>query len=407
MSGKVFVIAGGGPCAASAAATLRSTGFDGRLVVVADEPVAPYERPPLSKDYLTGVSDGTELPVRGPAWYGDNDVELRLGERVDSIDDRTHSVRLGDGEDLRYDALLVATGGRPRPFAGIESDRVVYLRTVDDADRLAKQLRQGDPLLVLGGGFIGCEVAAAARHLGVEVTVLEMAPVPLERALGARLGGIVGEIHREAGVDFRTDERVESVVDTGDGLLVNTDRAQLECGLLLAAVGMAPNVEMVAGTAVETGNGILVDEHCRTSVPDIYAAGDVGAHFHPLYGRHLRVEHHDNAIKHGAAAARNMLGEDVAYADPHWFWSNQYDYNLQSAGFDFDCDEVVLRGSVADRSFTRFSLADGQVRAVVSLDRGRDVITGRRLIASGARVSPEALSDESVDLKRLTRAAGR
>jgi 3-phenylpropionate/trans-cinnamate dioxygenase ferredoxin reductase subunit len=170
---------------------------------------------------------------------------------------------------------------------------------------------------------------------------------------------------------------------------------------------MVPNTEIVAGTSVKCENGIVVDEHCRTAVPGIYAAGDVAAHYHPMYGRHLRVEHHDNAIKHGAVAARNMLGEDVAYDDPHWFWSDQYEHSLQSVGFDEGCDQVVVRGSIAERSFARFALADGRVRAVVALDRSRDIIAARKLIAAGVQVSAAALSDESVDLRRLARAAGR
>ena len=411
MTTPVFVIVGGGPCAASAAATLRSAGFNGRLVVVAGEPVVPYERPPLSKDYLTGHLDGAELPVRPASWYAEQGVELRLGERAEGIDDRERVVQLAGGERLGYDALLLATGGRPRPFEGLQGsvggERVAYLRTRGDADRLAERLRQGEPLVVLGGGFIGCEVAASARRLGVEVTVLEMAQVPLERALGAQVGSQLAEIHRDAGVDFRTGEQVQSVSETADGLVVTTDRSRLECGLLLAAVGMLPNTEIVTGTSVKCHNGIVVDEHCRTAVPGIYAAGDVAAHYHPLYGRHLRVEHHDNAIKHGAVAARNMLGEDIAHDDPHWFWSDQYEHNLQSVGFNEGCDEVVVRGSIAERSFARFCLADGQVRAVVALNRGRDVIAARKLIASGLRVSAAALRDESVDLRRLARAVVR
>lgn len=403
---RVFVIVGGGPCAASAAATLRSSGFDGRVVVIADEPVVPYERPPLSKEYLTGSVDGAELSVRPSSWYDEHDVELRLGARAEALDDAEHTVRLAGGERLRYDALLLATGGRPRPFQGggdLASDRVVYLRTLDDADRLAKRLRQGEPLVVLGGGFVGCEIAASARQLGVEVTVLEMARVPLERALGAQLGGVLAEIHRDAGVDFRTGERVHAVSETADGLAVSTDGGALECGLLVVAVGMMPNTELAESTSVTCENGIVVDEYCRTASPGVYAAGDVASHFHPGAGRHLRVEHHDNAIRQGAVAARNMLGEDVSYTDPHWFWSDQYHHSLQSVGFHDRCDEVVVRGSVDDRAFARFALVEERVRAVVALNRGRDVLAGKKLIASAVPVTADQLRDESVDLRRLAR----
>ena len=405
-SRPVFVIVGGGPCAASAAATLRSAGFEGRVVLVADEPVPPYERPPLSKDYLTGRLDSSQLPVRAAAWYAQAGVELRLGERAQalSLDGAGgRAVRLASGERLGFDKLLLATGGRPRPFPGAGGDRVVYLRTVADADALAKRLRGGEPLVVLGGGFIGCEVAASARRLGVEVTVLEMAPVPLQAALGAELGGLVAQIHREAGVDFRSGERVQSVAESADGLVVTTDRGRVECGLLLAAVGIVPNTELAAGTPLTCDNGIVVDERCRTSTPGVFAAGDVASHHHPSYGRHVRVEHHDNASRHGAVAARGMLGQDVAYDDPQWFWSDQYEHHLQSVGFDDGCDERVVRGSVADRSFARFALSAGRVRAVVALNRNADVLAGKKLIASGLRVSADELRDESVDLRRLGR----
>jgi 3-phenylpropionate/trans-cinnamate dioxygenase ferredoxin reductase subunit len=354
--------------------------------------------------------DGAKLSVRPASWYDEHDVELRLGERAEALDDKGHGVRLAGGERLRYDALLLATGGRPRPFERIDSDRVAYLRTREDADRLAERLRQGELLVVLGGGFIGCEIAASARQLGVEVTVLEMAPVPLERVLGADLGGVVAEIHRDAGVDFRTGERVHAVSETADGLVVTTDRGRLECGLLVVAVGMVPNIELVEGTSVRCANGIRVDEHCRTAVPDIYAAGDVAAHFHPGCGRHVRVEHHDNAVKQGAVAARNMLGadgKDTAYTDPHWFWSDQYEHSLQSVGFHDRCDEVVVRGSVTDRAFARFALVEERVRSVVALNRGRDVLAGKKLIASAVPVTADQIRDESVDLRRLARATVR
>jgi 3-phenylpropionate/trans-cinnamate dioxygenase ferredoxin reductase subunit len=411
MTGRTFIIVGGGQCAASAAATLRSAGFDGRLVIVAEEPVLPYERPPLSKDYLTGRLAAEELPVRSADWYADNDVELLLDEKADKLDVDKRTVGLSGGETLRYDALLLATGGRPRPFRGAPAEfdgaRVVYLRTVADSDRLGKALGQREPLVVLGGGFIGCEVAASARKLGAPVTVLEMAGTPLEHALGPELGTIVAEIHRDNGVEVRTSERVESVADSGNGLVITTDRGRLECGLLLAAVGMVPNTELVEGTAVECANGILVDEYGRTSVPGIYAAGDVAAHRHPNYGRHVRVEHHDNARKHGAAVGRNMLGELAPYAEPHWFWSDQYDHELQSVGIADGSERHVLRGSLDDRSFIRFGIADGRLRNAVALNRARELLVATKLIGLGATVDADRLGDESVDLKGVLREARR
>lgn len=398
------VIVGGGPAASAAAATLRAAGFDGSVVIISAEDVAPYQRPPLSKDFLTGVSGAADLELRPGDWYAANDVDLRLGTRASAIDVGARDVVLAGGRRVRYDRLLLATGGVPRRLPDVDSERVLYLRDLADAEALAKRMVPGEPLVVLGGGFIGCEVAASARTAGVEVTVLEMADVPLQRVLGDDVGAVMADIHRDQGVTLRTGERVESV-DTGrDGVVISTDRGRLECATLLVAVGLTPSTELVAGTGVqidETSRGIVVDRYCETSVPGIFAAGDVAAHDHPGYGRRIRVEHHDNALKQGSVAARNMLGAHEPYSDLHWFWSDQYHHNLQSIGRTEGCDRTVVRGSVADRMFSVFALSEGRVRAVFALDRGMDIIGGKRLITSGTQVSVEQLRDESVNLKRL------
>lgn len=404
MAGHPIVIAGGGPAAVAAAAAARDAGHDGRILVVSEEAEVPYRRPPLSKEYLTGESEAGSLPVRPREWFAEQGVELVLGSRVDRLDVSRHEIQLGDGSRVRYGKLLIATGGRPRRFPGLDHERVAYLRTLADSDVLAKRLRQGTPLVVLGAGFIGCEVAASARKLGVEVTVLEMADVPLQRAIGDRFGGIVGEVHREAGVDLRTGERVESVTPTADGLLITTDRGRIECGSLLVAVGMQPNLELATGTEVLCDNGILVDEHCRTSVPDVYAAGDVAAHLHPLYGKHVRVEHYDNALKQGAVAGHNLVSaEPRPYAEPHWFWSDQYEHNLQYLGLPDPAAEVVLRGSVDERQFSAWTLAGGTVASVFTMNRTKDIVAAKRLIATRTPVTAEQLRDESTDLRRMGR----
>lgn len=280
---------------------------------------------------------------------------------------------------------------------------MLYLRDLADAELLAKRLVPGEPLAVLGGGFIGCEVAASARKTGIDVTVLEMADVPLQRVLGNEVGAVIADIHRDQGVTVRTSEKVESIHTGRDGVAVITDRGRLECATLLVAVGLVPMTTVVAGTGIaidDTSGGIVVDQYCQTSIPGIYAAGDVASHDHPGYGRRIRVEHHDNAVKQGAAA-RNMLGAQEPYADLHWFWSDQYEHNLQSIGRTEGCDQTVLRWSLEDRSFSVFSLAGGRVRSVFSLDRGLDLIGGKRLIRAGTPVTAEQLSDPSVNLKRL------
>lgn len=398
------VIVGGGPAASSAAAALRGAGFDGSLVIVGAEDVPPYQRPPLSKDFLTGGRGAAHLQLRSPEWYADNAVDLLLGTPVETVDTEGRAVVLAGGERIGYDRALLATGGAPRRLPGVESERILYLRSVGDAEALAARMVPGDPLVVLGGGFLGCEVAASARKGGLEVTVLEKAALPLQRVLGAEVGAAMADVHRENGVTLRTGETVESVRPGRDGVLVTTERGRIECATLVVAMGIVPTTDLLAGSGIAVdgaSGGIRVDPYCRTSVPDVYAAGDVAAHDHPGYGRRLRVEHHDNALKQGAVAARNMLGAGEPYSEPHWFWSDQYDHNLQSLGRTEGCDRTVVRGSLAERSFSVFSLAAGRVRAVCALDRGTDIVAGKRLIATGAPVTAEQLADESVNLKRL------
>jgi 3-phenylpropionate/trans-cinnamate dioxygenase ferredoxin reductase component len=402
MAGHPIVIAGGGPAAVAAAGAARDAGYAGRVVLISDEAELPYRRPPLSKDYLTGDSDAASLAVRPAAWFDENGVELMLGCRVDALDVSRNSVRLNDGARMEFSSLLIATGGRPRRFPGLDHERVVHLRTMADSDVLMKRLRQGEPLVVLGAGFVGCEVAASARKLGVEVTVLELADVPLRRAIGDRFGAIVGEVHREAGVDLRTGEGVESVTPTRDGLLVTTSRGRIECGLLLVAMGLEPNVELAGDLLCD--NGILVDSACRTSAPTVFAAGDVAAHRHPLYGRHVRVEHYDNALKQGAVAGHNMVAtEPRTYAEPHWFWSDQYEHSLQYLGLPDPSAPVVVRGSVESRQFSAWTISAGVVSSVFTMNRTKDVVAAKRLIATRTQVTAAQLADESTDLRRMGR----
>jgi 3-phenylpropionate/trans-cinnamate dioxygenase ferredoxin reductase component len=407
MDSRRFVIVGGGTCAGIAARTLRAEGFDGAVTVIGDESVPPYQRPPLSKEYLGSALTPPELSINPAGWYPEHDVQLLLDTEATGLDTIAQTVELSDGRTLHYDALLLATGGRPRTLPGPEnasanvSDRVLYLRSVRDADRLAAHMSGSDRLVVLGGGFIGCEVAASARERGQSVTVLEMQDVLLQRVLGDEIGSIITQIHRDAGVDVRTGERVQSVDDIGHGLRITTDRGTLDCGALLVATGLLPNTELAEAAGIACENGILVDEHCQTSAPGVYAAGDVASQLHPLYGRHVRVEHHANALKQGAAAARNMLGRQVAFSDQHWFWSDQYKRNLQLVGMATGHDEIVLRGSPADLCFSAFFCKDEQVLSVFALDRGKDIFVGRKLIEAGISVPADQLRDEEVDLARM------
>lgn len=353
MAARRFVLIGAGQCAVAAAGALRALGFDGELIMVGAEAELPYERPPLSKDYLLGKTSAARIRIEAGEWFERHTVELRLGTSA-VVEPGGRLLRLSTGERLGYDAVLVATGGRPRRLPGISSGHVAYLRTREDADALADLIRQAGEILILGGGFIGCEVAAAARSFGADVTVLEMQDTPLQAVLGPAVGRVIRRIHEEAGVTFRTGERVRRVIECRDGLVVQTDRAELRCRLLLVATGIVPNTELLAGCGLDLAGGVPVDEYCRTGIEGIFAAGDVAAHFHPLFGRRLRVEHYDNAIKQGGAAAASMLGSGEAFCNPHWFWSDQYEHNLQSAGVTAGSDQVILRGSADEAAFSAF-----------------------------------------------------
>jgi 3-phenylpropionate/trans-cinnamate dioxygenase ferredoxin reductase subunit len=311
-------------------------------------------------------------------------------------------VLLQGGERVPYDALLLATGGRPRTPLGPPRDRILYLRTIEDAERIRSHLESGSHLVTVGAGFIGAEVAASARMLGLEVTVLERHEAPLARAIGPEIGRMYAEIHREHGVDLRTGEGVEGVEETADGVVIRTTTgAVIEGDVVVVGVGIQPNVELAEAAGVEVDNGIVVDEYCRTSVEGIFAAGDVANHYHPVFGRRIRVEHYDNALKQGTAAARNMLGGDEVFDDPHWFWSDQYKYNLQYAGFAHEWDETVVRGSLEDRDFVAFYLKDGVILAALGLNRGGDVRRAMKLIRMRASPDPNHLRAEDVDLRAL------
>jgi 3-phenylpropionate/trans-cinnamate dioxygenase ferredoxin reductase subunit len=399
---RTFVVVGAGLCGGTAVHTLRQEGFDGRVVLVGEESDLPYERPPLSKEYMRGEQSLDSLFLQPSSWYEDNGVEPRLGTRATVVDSRNRAVELSDGERVGYDALLLAAGGRPRQLPGEPLARVHYLRTVSDADGIRSELERGRHLVVVGAGFIGAEVAASARTLGLEVTCLEMLDVPLERALGKEMGQIYAGIHRDHGVDLRTGEGVESIEETDGGVLVRTTRgAAIEGDVVVVGIGIEPNIELGESAGARIENGIVVDEFCRTTVDGVFAAGDVANHWHPIFERHVRVEHFDNAIKHGAAAARNMMGKPDRYDDPHWFWSDQYDHNLQYAGDAARWDEIVVRGSTDERSFVAFYLDDGAVLAALGLNRGKDVRRAMKLIRNRTKPDPALLRDEDVDLRTL------
>jgi 3-phenylpropionate/trans-cinnamate dioxygenase ferredoxin reductase subunit len=399
-----FVIVGANLTGGAAVSTLRTEGFEGRIVLVGEESHVPYERPPLSKGYLRGEESFEDLLLRPHRWYQENDVELRLGSTARRLDPGSRAVELSDGERLAYDRLLVATGGRNRGLAvpGADLDGVLDLRTIEDADRIRAEASSGRSVVVVGAGFIGCEVAASLRRLGVDVEVVEIFEVPLQRAVGKEVGRVYEGIHRDEGVRFHFDDVVERFEGRGRvEAVVTRGGVTIDCDFVVVGVGIQPNVEWLAGSGVEVGNGVVVDEFCRTSADGVYAAGDVAEHWHPLFERRLRVEHWDNALKQGATAARSMMGQEEPFDDPHWFWSDQYDHNLQSMGFAPEWDHLVVRGSMEERAFVAFYVKDDLVRQAVGLNRGKEVRRSASIIRARRPVDPAVLRNEDVDLKKL------
>ena len=400
MSKPRIVGIGGGVASAAAVAELRACGFDGDITLVSAEDTVPYERPPLSKDFLMGRSGS--VPVKDPAWYGQHSVELLLGLRATRFDVTARTVTLSDGSVLGYDQLLLATGVRPRVLPGLDGDGVCYLRTVQDATELRERIAAAGHVVVLGGGFIGCEVASAAIQLGKRATILEALPTLLLRALGPDLGHVMAGIHRDAGVDVRTGQLVTGLTPCpGGGVRITTGDGPVDADVLVVGVGTVPNTELAVQAGLPADGGILVDEHFATPVPGVWAIGDVAAQYLPDYGRRIRVEHHDTALRHGRAVARNMLGRPEPFRDVHWFWSDQFEHTVSSAGLPDVTAPLIIRGSLEQRNFSAFSLDGDRLRAVISLNRPRDVIDVRRLIARDHSATADQLRDESLPLKRL------
>jgi 3-phenylpropionate/trans-cinnamate dioxygenase ferredoxin reductase subunit len=400
---RTFVIVGAGLAGVTAAATLRDEGFDGRVVLVGDEPRLPYERPPLSKEYLRGERPLERIIVRPEPWFEEQDIDIRFGQSATSLDLNAHRVALASGEEIAFDRALLATGSRARrpDIPGVELHGVHDLRTVEDAERIRSAARPGARVALVGMGFIGAELAASLRSLGVEVTTIEHGKVPLRKAVGPEVGRVLEELHRDHGVTMHLGRSVEALVGNGSFEAVVMDGGErVESDVAIIGIGASPNVELGAQLGVAPDRGILCDAELATADPRVFACGDVASHAHPLFGR-IRVEHFDNALKSGDVAARNMLGAGHVFDDVHWFWSDQYEHSIQSAGVADPAGELVVRGSLADRDFSAFRLDGDRVGSVVSLDRPRDVLDTRRLIARGHSVTADQLRDETTPIKRL------
>ncbi|WP_175673779.1 anthranilate 1,2-dioxygenase system ferredoxin--NAD(+) reductase [Burkholderia ambifaria] len=403
MSTDPFVIVGASHAARRTAEALRARDADARIVMIGAERELPYDRPALSKDAL--LSDGGEQRafVRDAAWYDAQRVELRLGTRVEAIERDARRVRLDDGATLPYARLVLATGSRVRAFGGPVDEGVVphYVRTVADARALRAQLAPGRRVAVLGGGFIGLEVAAAARQRGCDVTVIDPAPRLLQRALPEVVGAYAQQLHDAHGVSFQMATLPRAIRRAaGGGAIVETDRGDVPADIVVVGIGVVPNVELAQAAGLEIDNGIRVDAGCRTADHAIFAAGEVTMHFNPLLGRHVRIESWQVAENQPAVAAANLLGADETYAELPWLWSDQYDCNLQMLGLFGSERTTVVRGDPASGPFTVFGLGDdGRIVAVAAANLGRDIGASRRLIAAGAVPDPVKLADPAVNLK--------
>jgi len=400
-----IVIVGGGQAAVQAIDTLRRKGFAGELVLIGDEPWLPYQRPPLSKKYLAGALERDRLLLRPQHFYESHSVEARLGRRVEEISRREQRLRLDDGSTVAYDALLIATGSRPRPLGapGADLEGVYFLRTIADVERIRAGLVAGKRLVIVGGGYIGLEVAATAREAGVDVTVLEMADRVMNRVVSPQLSAFYEAEHARHGVRILCNSKVRALaaapgsrqvraVVTENGEEHAADTVVLGCGVL-----PADDLAVAAGLACE--NGVVVDDRCRTSDPRIYAAGDCTSHPSLHYGRRLRLESVDNAFEQGASAALNLLGIETVHDKVPWFWSDQYDLKLIIIGVCQGYDSVVMRGDPATRAFSVCYLRGGELIAIDTVNSAKDQMAARKLIAARARPNPDRLADHALPLK--------
>ncbi|MCH9693975.1 MAG: FAD-dependent oxidoreductase [Gammaproteobacteria bacterium] len=400
-----IVIAGAGHAAGQVVATLKQQKFAGSIILIGEEPYLPYQRPPLSKKFLSGEMPPERLYVKPASFYDDPQIELRLDTRVTSIDRNERRIMTSTDDGIHYDKLILALGSRVRRMAvpGAELAGIHYLREIADVDAIRAEMEQYENLVIVGAGYIGLEVAAVAKQAGLNVTVVEMAERVMSRVVSTEISDFYQIEHADRGVNlrlatgisaFRGTDRIESV-ETSDG-------EQIAADFVVVGVGILPNTELAADAGLVVDNGIVVDDHCQTSDPDIYAIGDCSAHPNAIYDRQLRLESVQNALEQAKTAASNICGKDAHYDEVPWFWSDQYDLKLQIAGLSEGYDAVVIRGNPADRSFACLYLRDGVLIATDAVNAPREFVQSKALIAARARVDSEKLSDSSVQLKEMT-----
>jgi 3-phenylpropionate/trans-cinnamate dioxygenase ferredoxin reductase subunit len=397
---KTFVIVGASLAGAKAAEALREEGFDGRIVLLGEEQERPYERPPLSKEYMQGKD--VDSHVHEADFYEHQQIELRTGAQVEAIDPQAGAVTIAGGERLDFDALLLATGARPRrlPVDGADLPGVFYLRTLEDAARIRERLESGARVAIVGAGWIGCEVGASARQRGADVTMVDITEVPLERVLGRELGGFYGDVHRSQGVEFIGGAGVERI-EGGDRAerVILSDGKTIEADTVVVGVGVAPRTELAEAAGIDVEDGVRVSPALQSSAPNVYAAGDVARMWHPIFDTELRIEHWANALNQGPAAARSMLGQDVTYDRIPYFYSDQYDVGMEYSGYVADVGEVVIRGSVDEREFIAFWVKDGRVLSGMNVNVWDVTQPIQALVRSKAPVDTARLAstDESLE----------
>jgi 3-phenylpropionate/trans-cinnamate dioxygenase ferredoxin reductase component len=404
MRNQTFVIVGASLAGAKAAGELRERGFDGRIVLIGSEPERPYERPPLSKDYLRGESEREKARVHESGFYEDHQIELVTGTTVTAVDPSAGRVILDGGRELAFDRLLLTTGAEPRRLQvpGGELDGVYYLRTLADCEALRTRLDAGGHVAVVGAGWIGSEVAASARQRGLEVTVIDPLELPNERIFGREIGEFYRDVHAGHGIELLLGEGVEAF--EGDTVVRRVRTASsktVECDFVVVGVGVVPRVDLARAAGLEIDNGVVVDEHLRSSAPNVFAAGDVANAWHPFYGRRIRVEHWANALNQGPAAARAMLDEEVSYDRIPYFFSDQYEVGMEYSGYASESSEVVFRGDPAGGEFIAFWLGDGRVDAAMNVNVWDVTDPLQNLIRSRKQVDRARLADPDTPLDEL------
>ncbi|MSQ85840.1 MAG: pyridine nucleotide-disulfide oxidoreductase [Alphaproteobacteria bacterium] len=404
MSEHKVVIIGAGEAGGQTAISLRQGSYEGRIIVLGDEAYIPYERPPLSKAFLAGEAELERMYMRGPEFYPQNKIELRLNTSVKTIDRTKKRVTLINGEALAYDKLVIATGGRVRKLScpGAELPGVHYLRSIDDVIGYRDQLVAGANLAIIGGGYIGLEVAAVVIKRGCKVTVIEALPRVLNRVVAPEMSAFYTDVHRQAGVNILTSTAVTALEGQGkiEYVVCNTGQ-RIAADLAIVGIGIVPNIAIAQAAGLNCDNGIVVDKFALTSDPDIYAVGDCSNHPNEILGRRLRLESVPNALAQGKAAALHILGKPEKYAEVPWFWSDQYDLKLQMTGLSEPGDTVVIRGSMPERKFSACYLRHGVFVACNAVNMAKDFLQSKKLIAAKNQIDPVKLADVSIPLKDM------